>query len=37
MLEGPAVGFTRDKILTALEKTNYDPHAACNLLFFEEL
>jgi protein-tyrosine phosphatase len=36
MLEGPAVGFTRDQILTALEKTNYDPHAACNLLFFEE-
>ena len=33
MLKGPAAAFTRDQILTALEKTNNDPHAACTLLF----
>lgn len=33
MTQGPAAAFTRDQILTALEKTNNDLHAACNLLF----
>jgi hypothetical protein len=33
MLKGPAAAFTRDQILTVLEKTNNDPHAACSLLF----
>jgi len=33
MLKGPAAGFTRDQIIKALERTNNDPHKACDLLF----
>jgi len=33
MSEGVAFGFTRDEIIQALEKTNYQPNAASNLLF----
>ncbi len=32
MLEGPAAGFTRDQIISALEKTKYDTNAAIILL-----